>query len=282
MKKIAVLLDFSECSLSALKSAFEIAKKTGAEVALTHWYARPYTADMSLIGGKSAAKVNHSEDEAYQKDIFSLMDDTLSKFDTTGIKTTKNVVFEKEISEMLKIDYFAAIDLIVMGTNGASGLQEIFIGSVAQKVVRYAQCPVLVAKDYFDYVNLDNIIFVSDFGKDETINAFKKIKPILDISKAKLHLLKVITPSKFENSSISEEKITDFVNKTELKDYTSYISANDSIEKGIVDYSNDHEKSLICIATRGLTGFSSFLNSLTEDLVNGVEKPLLTIKLEEN
>lgn len=279
MKKLAVLLDFSECSLSALKSAIKIAKKTGAEVALTHWYARPYTADMSVVGGASRSKVNHSEDEKFKRDIFSIMDKVLSDIDTQGVKTTKNVIFEKEISEMMKISFFKSIDLIVMGTNGASGLKELFIGSVAQKVVRYAECPVIVAKEYVDYVHLDNIIFVSDFGNTETIDAFKKVKPILDISQANLHLLKVITPSKFENSEITESKIDDFVKRTGVKDYSRYVSTNHSIEKGISDYSNRQGKSLICIATRGLTGFSSFINSLTEDLVNGLDKPLLTIKL---
>jgi nucleotide-binding universal stress UspA family protein len=279
MKKIAVLLDFSECSLNALRSAIQIARKTGAEVALTHWYARPYTVDMSVVGGASKSKVNYAEDDKFKREIFSVMDKVLSEIDVHGVKTTKNVVFEKEISEMMKINFFKSVDLIVMGTNGASGLKELFIGSVAQKVVRYALCPVIVAKDFVDYVSLDNIIFVSDFGSDKTIDAFKRVKPILDISEANLHLLKVITPSKFENSQMTELKIDDFVQKTALNNYSKYISTNLTIEKGISDYSNRQAKSLICIATRGLTGFSSFINSLTEDLVNGLDKPLLTIKL---
>jgi nucleotide-binding universal stress UspA family protein len=282
MKRIAVLLDFSECSLNALKSAFEIARKTGAEVALTHWYARPYSLDMSVVGSTSSAKVNKEEDEKFKRDVFNLMDHALLDIDKSGVKFSKNVVFEKEISEMLRIDFFKTIDLIVMGTKGVSGFKEIFIGSVAQKVVRYALSPVLVLKEYVDYVNLENIIFVSDFSNESTIKAFKKVKPVLDISKANLHLLKIITPSKFENSSVTEHKIDEFVNKTGIEKYTRCISNNTAIEKGISEYANAHNRSLICIATRGLSGFSSLLNSLTEDMVNGLDKPLLTVKLTDN
>lgn len=282
IKKIIVPLDFSDCSLGALKTAIEIAKNQKAEVILAHWYSRPYKLSMSTSGSQSTAKVDNKLDEKYKKEIVSMMDDFLTKINTEGVTTSKYLVFEKEITDMMQIKIFSEVDLIVIGTKGASGLKEIFIGSVAQKIIRYAQCPVLVTKEYVDYVNLENIVFVSDFEEEKTASFFKKLEPILNVSKAEIHLLKVITPSEFENSEISENKIDSFIQQTGITNYTKYIGNNLSIEKGIIAYSNKHNNSMVCITTRGLSGISSFMGSLSEDLVNGMNKPILSINMNES
>ena len=95
----------------------------------------------------------------------------------------------------------------------------------------------------------------------------------------KLHLLKIITPTYFEDTNVSEAKISLFAKKANLKDYKEAIYNNYSAEEGISEYSEKFDNSLICMATHGYKGLGHFLNgSISEDLVNRLDKPILTVK----
>ncbi|MDV7393955.1 universal stress protein, partial [Arthrospira platensis SPKY1] len=86
------------------------------------------------------------------------------------------------------------IDLIVMGSHGASGKSEYFIGSNTQKVVREVHCPVLVVKSPLEILDFDKVVFASSFHEDEQ-EAFLRFKALVKPFVPEIHLVEVHTNS---------------------------------------------------------------------------------------
>lgn len=82
-----------------------------------------------------------------------------------------------------------AIDLIIMGTNGATGAKETIFGSNTINVIRKVNAPVLAVPEGYTYTNLDSILFSSHRGEDFS---FSKIKPLTDIIANKQPYLNVL------------------------------------------------------------------------------------------
>ena len=167
-----------------------------------------------------------------------------------------------------------------MGTKGASNLKELFIGSNAQKVVRYSEVPVLAIKDDFNILDIKDLIFASDFKDERSVEAFHKLDNLIKAMNVKIHLLKVITPTYFEDTNTSQAKIDKFIETSKVENYQVAIYNNFSPEEGITEYAIKYENSVICMVTNGLKGFAHLMSgSISEDLVNRLNKPILTVKM---
>lgn len=150
LKRILVPTDFSEPSERAAVYALELAKRYGAEVHCVHVSDIP--ADLMATSayymtGPSEQFVDQVRDESKK----SLEAFAAKNFAGLGAKT---VFLEgRPFVEIIRYARDEKIDLVVIATHGRSGLKHALFGSVAEKVVRKAPCPVLVVKrDERDFV----------------------------------------------------------------------------------------------------------------------------------
>ena len=144
VKKILAPIDFSVHSMEAMRGAMELAKDVGADVHLVHVIA-PHrhfiplplatSAEESRELVREAAMLEQAEEELarVKKDDFGDSKKVFT-FAVVGNPIEKLVEYAKE----------QAIDLVVMSTHGRSGVEQILIGSVTEKMVRNAPCSVLV------------------------------------------------------------------------------------------------------------------------------------------
>ena len=189
----------------------------------------------------------------------------------------------KVFSEINKVAEEIHADLIIMGSHGASGLKEFFVGSNAEKVIRYANIPVLIVKNEIKDVNFSNIVMATDFS-DESIPAFKNSLQSLDFLKAKKHILYVNLPNeKFKTTPEMEAIANSFLTKVD-GNIDRLINVNfvcaKSIENGILDFANVSGADLIVTITHGRKGISHiFEGSISEDLSNHATLPIMTFKL---
>jgi nucleotide-binding universal stress UspA family protein len=272
MKKIIVPTDFSDCAMNALKTASEIAGKNQAELHLVHVYDRPVygfaEANIDII--KNRKVLNYIEDK---------LRNIASQDFMKNIKLKKHIIHDKKIWEALGSKKFSEADLIVMGSHGSSGWREYFIGSNTEKVIRYAAPPVLVVKEWRNGFEIKNIVFASNFTS-KVDSVFPKIQKLSEMFNSKIHLLKVITPGNFEPTHYSINRMKDFVRKFYLSDYSINIFNDHSVEEGILNFSNSVNADLISMETHGRTGIAHLINgSITEDLVNHISLPVLSIKI---
>ncbi len=86
-----------------------------------------------------------------------------------------------------------------MGSHGSSGFEEMFIGSNAEKVVRFSKVPVLVIKNETPEFKADKFVFASDFGA-ENKNSFNKLVEFAKIFNSHMNLVMINTPNSFKSN----------------------------------------------------------------------------------
>jgi nucleotide-binding universal stress UspA family protein len=139
-KKILCAVDFSDPSRDALRAAADLARTAGVPLVLIHvWQPPLWTTDYGIqlpndalleARGVEESKLASWQAEAHQ----------LGAHDVTT-RLVRGVPWD-EIVGAARDD--KAIDVIVLGTHGRTGLQRALIGSVAERVVRHAPCTVMV------------------------------------------------------------------------------------------------------------------------------------------
>jgi len=137
-KKLLVAVDFSEASRKALQAGAAMAADTGVPLVLLHVVSPPRAhaeGAMFPVGDTPAGA--EAELAAWKRDA-----------EATGARlvTTRIVAGTPwhEIVEVLRAD--RSFDLAIVGTHGRTGLTHVLLGSVAERVVRFAPCPVLVVR----------------------------------------------------------------------------------------------------------------------------------------
>lgn len=141
IKKILLPTDFSKLSLTAAEYAIDLASKYNAEIHLLHVVEKtpPILAIRSL--DLSAEKIRKSIDQhAHQ----SLDEAVKSISNGKNINIIPKILSGIDYEEIVEYSKKNGIDVIVIATHGRTGILHTLIGSVAEKVIRYAKCPVLV------------------------------------------------------------------------------------------------------------------------------------------
>ena len=197
-----------------------------------------------------------------------------------GGSDTRDLGVMVDCDAILKAAEEHKADLIVMGSNGADGLQEIFIGSNTERVVRTSDVPVLVIKgNEVDNFNPKNFVFASDF-EEESVPALKKAKEMAELLGSKLHLVYINTPGdEFMSTNDAYAKISKFLDEAnvgmEVEIFNDY-----TVEKGVINFSKKIGADLIGIPTHGRRGLSHFfMGSIGEDIANHSEAPVITFKI---
>ena len=144
-RKILFPTDFSDPSREALRVAVDVARESGGTLTLFHaWDIPVYSYAEAMIPPSVFSDIAAEAEKelvAWKREAEKL---GASKVTT---KLGNGTAWD-QIVEILKQDL--SFDLVVMGTHGRTGLKHAFIGSVAEKVVRHAPCPVLVVRQRDD------------------------------------------------------------------------------------------------------------------------------------
>ena len=274
MKKILVPTDFSERAEHALKVAAQIARKHDGEIYLLHMLELPLDLIDPMHENSELPEAIFFMKLAHKRFAAVLEKDFLQGL-TVKETVQNNPAFEGIIDTAHEND----IDLIVMGSQGASGIKEMVIGSNTEKVVRTSDIPVLVIKK--DHTNFDvqDIVYACEFT-DEYKKSFEEAVKFAQGVGARMHLLMVNTPNGFKTTQESEERMNAFLENSNIKDYTLNIYNDRTIEKGILNFSSAIEADIIAMSTHGRQGLSHFFNgSISEDLVNHAKRPVVTFKI---
>ena len=278
MKKILVPVDFSEHAGYALEVAAKLAKDFSAEIIVLH-----------MMGLSEAYLTKSESDEAaeahfYMKLAKKRYETFLNKPFLKGVKVTEMVQNYKIFSEINQVAKENNIDLIIMGSHGASGVSEIFVGSNTEKVVRSSDIPVLVIKEPSTLFTPKLVVYACDL-RVESIKAYHSARALFEKWDLKLHLVYVNLPNEEFLSSGEIKKKAEFFLKVAhngaVPSNTEMIYVSDySIERGIFNHANDVQADLIAIPTHGRSGIAHFFKgSIGEDVVNHANLPVVTFKV---
>ncbi|MDO6490623.1 MAG: universal stress protein [Cellulophaga sp.] len=272
MKKIIVPVDFSDQSSYALEVAASLAKTHSAEIIILHML------ELNSV-------MISSEGMPQEQVVFLLkltekrLNEFLDKPFLKDITVTPIIKHYKVFSEVNEVAEDHKADLIVMGSHGVDGLEEIFIGSNTERVVRNANIPVLIIKEQIKDFDVQSIVYASNF-EVEGVKAFHKVKAFADLLKAQVNYVYINTPGdNFLSTEDTYTRIAEFISTAnaavEVEIYNDY-----TVEKGILNYSSTTNADLIAMATHGRKGLSHFfMGSIGEDIANHASVPVVTFKI---
>lgn len=274
MKKILVPTDFSDQAEYALKAAAQIARKNNSEIVLLHMLELPHEGSDGAVRGADIPEIIFFKNQAMSK-FESLLDaDYLD-----GLSVSETTRFGKVYEGINEVARTEKADFIVMGSHGASGFQEMFIGSNAEKVVRSSDIPVLVIKNEIAEFKADNFVFASDFSA-EIKKPFRQLLDLASHFGSHLHLVMINTPNSFKPTQVAQNIMSDFMREVDYTNFSLHIYNDVNVEKGILNFANSVKADLIGMCTHGRTGFAHFFNgSISEDLVNHAIRPVVTFKI---
>jgi nucleotide-binding universal stress UspA family protein len=279
MKKILVPTDFTPEADKVIDLVATLAKATGASIDFLN-VIEPITSDgMNLTGGTESGMDNLFTLKLLERNNH-LISKRANSSTFIGIDTKGLVRVEDVYTEIKNYVEAEGIDLIVMGSKGTSGVDDVVLGSTAERIVRFSPCPVLVVKSSIADFAPKNIVFATN-GHDDALAGLEVAKTFQALFGSTIHLLNINTPNNFHRQSEMQAMLQGLATKTSLTNFTLNIY-NDAVEEdGILEFAEANKADLIVIGTHARSGLERMLLSsqISKDVVNHSEMPVLTVRL---
>ena len=275
MTKLLVPTDFSSQAMYALEIAAQLAKRYRAKIYLLHLLEMPET----LVDGLSAQTSELPEALYFMRLAHKKFDDILKLPLLKDVEVVEAAEFDGAFEGIMEYVVKYEIDGIVMGSHGAKGLQELFIGSNTEKVVRNARVPVLVVKSQNLNFKINNFVFATDLQEDN-IEPVKKALEFAQKENAKLQLVYINTPNRFKTTLEIKKNYHKFMEYLGTPIGHFSVFNDHTIERGILNFTEHVNADLLGIGTHGRKGLAHFFNgSVSQDLVNHAQRPVITFNI---
>ncbi len=263
--RVLLPTDFSENATLATMFALDIAKRTNGHILALHAYDVPhYERSMTtslLLEMKKSAEQNMAEFE-------------MEYLTNAGVSYECHVMIGNPIRLSKEMVVNHDLDMLVMGTKGASGIEEFLIGSNAASVIHNVEVPVLVVPPSSKVKPIKKIVLATDL-------AFKSKKPpLMRLAKfAKVYDSEVFLLHIQADTGIPEgsrELVAEAMG--DVKHSYHINSKTDDIEKAILDFCEEKETDVVCAISKRY-GFwqGLFHKSLTSKLAYHSKIPLLAL-----
>lgn len=274
MKTILVPTDFSKEADYALNAASLVARKTGAKIQLLHVIQTAFEKEYNT-GKQLPADVKLQLDEAVQK-VEKKLQNKINRLQESQISIEPVVKLGSIFEHVSTIIAHQEIDMIVMGTGGASGLMELLDGSNTERVVRFAKSLVLTIRKKAENFELKNVVLATDF-KDTSAAFVEKLLSLQAIFGFKIQVVYVNTPLNYQTTFDIEKKMQIFLKKYGLQQAETHIIDDYSPQDGIAKFAEKTGADVIAISTHGRSGLAHLLDgSIAEYIVNHAKTPVLT------
>ncbi|MCP3931444.1 MAG: universal stress protein [Bacteroidetes bacterium] len=264
IKKILVPTDFSENAENALQYALQLAFHFESNIQILNTYKLIQRAGSFLV----IEKLYRSE---AKRDMITLLKKTKRKAEGT-IKLEGKIKKGETVSTIVKTAKKEGVDMIVMGTQGASGLKEVFVGSTTGGIISKSKTPVLAIPSGVSFSPFQKIVFAVDTAdvKKKTLEPLSLIAKAYNAQVWVLHVYSDNT--KVPNIDPSVEKSLDDI------EHKYYHYTGQDINVGINQFVKEQKADLLCMISRKKGFYKKlFGSSVTQKAVFHCSVPLLIL-----
>lgn len=276
--KIIVPTDFSVTSYNAFHIAKNFAEASGGEIILLHVIETP-SASFSSTGenlednmtGLFVAKLVEKVDTELQA--------LKSAHKGTDLKIVRKI--GDPLKEIRDLAMWEKADLIIMGERGQTEAEDLFIGSLTDKVVRSSKCPVITVNQLIEAQPIKNIVYATDL-KEEHPKLIHLLKQIQRLFGATLRIVKVNTKENYANDIDTMVDLRYLVDKYEIEDYSLEVYNHEDEEYGIIYYADEVDAELIAMGVHQKTGIRRLIHGgdLAEEVAEHTNRPVLTFHFD--
>jgi nucleotide-binding universal stress UspA family protein len=280
MRTILVPTDFSECAQNALNVAAHLAGYSNATIHLLHVVEAVTTQTFNTMG---IVEVSELERLYHLKLIGAAdrkLDEIVTRKEYKNIKIKQVVLVGKPYDNISEHIVEHDADMVIMGTKGSEGLEEMLVGSNTEKVIRFSNCPVMSVPCPVNLENWGKIVFLTEeVNKEEQV--VDVVRYFQRVCNASIELLWVSTPHVVKNEMNMRVELEKFATENELVNCTAHVRKGVSVEEGINSFADEVNADLIVMATHGRKGLLHLIRgSLAEDIVNHSKRPVVTVSLK--
>lgn len=273
--KILVPTDFSDNASQALKFAFDFSYKIEVEIMLFHGF------QLQPVNHNMGNFILPDNIEDFRKNALKKLESLTAKFSRKGVKFTHVVeycFFSDLVEEIVEKEN---IDLIIMGTQGASGLSEIILGSNTSKVMNTVDIPVIAVPNNADFSSIDKIVFATEF-KDCDIEYLIRLRILFSESQSEINVVHVTLSNDDEDFKNSRKDLIKFF-EAEVKNldkserYSFHLVEAETVEEGINNFIEENNIKLIALTSYKKGFFERlFTNNLTRKMAFHSKIPVLS------
>lgn len=298
-ERILVPTDFSEAADRALLHALGLARESGAELHLLHAVVMP-DGEMDDEGLPGRETFYHHLEESAMELLARLVDPYRETASREGTSVRIRHTTRRGLSSPRAILGYAEeheIDLIILGTQGRQGSERFLIGSTAEKIARFARCPVLTVGPHGGRVAAlaRRILVPVDFSEPARV-ALREGRRLAARYRAKLFVAHVIEPVirpvfysdhpevlRLNVSHIEErasEELDRFCAETKGPDVPTLCRVlHGRPGREVAAFAREEDVHLIVQGSRGLTGVEHvLLGSVAQEVIRYAPCPVLTVK----
>ena len=278
MKKILIPTDLSPNAGNAIRYTLNFCKNFPAELIFLH-----ATHPMLDLPDTSL--------EFYDPIVFQDEKEQLN-----FVRANLNKIFEEEKIDQEKLNFsielrigFAAdeivrvaeelnCDLVIMGTQGATGLGKLFLGSITYSVIKKTEIPVLAIPSNYSYKAIDKIVFATDY---EGISNKKTLTPLFDLANAfdaKVLMFHAIEAKEPIAAYIEELQVWKTEKNFHHVKHTNSIATCEDVTQGIMEFADENDASIIAMIPHSYNFFTNLIHkSKTKEIALDSKLPLLVL-----
>ncbi len=280
IKKVLVPVDFSEVSQNALQTAIAICKRQLSTLTLIHIIENSVMLFPPEAHGATGLILPEMVKNA-NENLAKLAKELRIKHD---LVVNHIVQSGNPADEICHWALLKETDMIVMGTHGATGLREFFLGSNAYRVVKNSPCPVMTIPGTNQWFDFKKILFPVRMVPN-ALDKYDVIRPIIRRNASSLHIAGIVKRND-TTGFIDMKSLVDSVRRKIADDDVicgSEVHYCDGVARQVLAIANLEKPDLIVItATLDTTLKEFFLGPYTQDIVNHAQFPVLSIRPEQS
>ncbi|MGB5169860.1 MAG: universal stress protein [Eudoraea sp.] len=274
---ILLPIDFSKNSRNAIAYAMELFKNEKCNFFFLHTYTPSFYRMDYMLGGPSFSAIPDSDVDISLAGLEKTLEDVKKTYNNP--KHTYSIIsaFNTLTDEINEVTTEKEIDMVVMGTQGATGAKEIFLGTNTVYVLRKAIAPVLVIPENYSFQKIQKILLPSDYLTNYKENELSTAIKMVKMNKAKLIVLHV--KEEHDLTAIQEENKRALYRRLDGLPITFKELKGSSMPNAVLDYVQNNEIDFLMMMNRKHSFFERLLVRQNIDQIGfHIKIPFLVIR----
>ena len=273
IKNILYPTDFSENAKHAFPFALKLAKETGATIHVMHSIEEPY--DFAPMVEEIKKNVTNKVKKLYNEMLEDV--EKQEEYGEGKVKIKTHIFNGRAVYSILSTAENYNVDLIIMGTQGRSALEQLFFGSTTSEVVQQAKVPLLAIPEDADHSDFTKILFTTDYGNHD-LEALKLVVGYAELFGASIKVMHMVrTKETQEKNDLLFRGFKDKVQEhIKYKKLTFELNTSESLLESVnAKVKKDHISLVAMVRYHPL--FSMIGKKHAKEMSQSIKIPLLVI-----
>ena len=272
MNTILVPTDFSDGAFNALGYAIRLAELLDYSIQVVHAYSMPPTGSAVMVDITEILEKNALEE-------LELLKRKVEKINLPNVTITYKPLHGSVVEVINRMSRTEGIEFVVMGTQGASGITEKWLGTNAASAAKNVEDPLMIVPSNHVFKNIGHILFATDLKVTENDKHLRFLATLTSKSNAKLDFLHI----RKHSEESDDDKIGKFRNQLdrifgEGKTRITYLFDNE-VNEGIQDGIETHNPDVLVVVRHAYGFFEGlFRSSVSRKLISESALPILVLQ----